>query len=242
MPRKLTAPRRRCLVEGGGPKARLLRWRLAGGRDQGGRDQGGGKIEFDPAHNLAGRGFYLCPDPEVIGLALRKNLFAKAARRKLTLASDPAAFIGEIEQSLIQFVITRLAAAKRGGLLRLIPSARPNQDTPNQVTPNPAEPIKRERPGQTVWLYLGSGQTDSDQTDTDQAGDSEAGDTQAVQNPDDSWLELKFPNHDRVILLKKLGLKATDDEILLWLGWDKPTQGMAAQLQIVLEQLKSLRA
>lgn len=55
-----------------------------------------GRIVPDLARNLPGRGLWVSPDPKALDLAIRKNLFARAAKAPLRVAPDLAATLATL--------------------------------------------------------------------------------------------------------------------------------------------------
>jgi len=71
-----------------------------------------GAVVPDVADRLPGRGMWLSASPEVLRAAAAKGLFAKAARRKVTVADDLAA---QTEALLARRCLDLLGLARRAG-------------------------------------------------------------------------------------------------------------------------------
>lgn len=98
-------PERRCIASGEvRPKESLLRFVV--GPD--------GVLVPDLAERLPGRGLWLTADRELLRKAAAKNLFAKAARQRVTLPEDLEARVTEL---LRQRVLELLSLARRAGAL-----------------------------------------------------------------------------------------------------------------------------
>jgi predicted RNA-binding protein YlxR (DUF448 family) len=103
---ELQGPLRRCLVTRAvRPKEELLRF-VVGPDD---------RLLADPAERLPGRGLWLTPRRDIVTSAAAKNLFARAAGRRVVLPADLA---GEVEQLLRQRCLALLGLARRAGQLR----------------------------------------------------------------------------------------------------------------------------
>ncbi len=97
------APERRCIVTGEtGPKAGLIRF--VAGPD--------GQIVPDVLERLPGRGIWVSADREAITQAVRKNLFARGARAKVTVRPDLADLV---EAQLARRVTDLIALARKAG-------------------------------------------------------------------------------------------------------------------------------
>ncbi|MFA6019050.1 MAG: RNA-binding protein [Rhodospirillales bacterium] len=98
-------PMRRCLATGRiRPKEEMIRF-VAGPDDE---------LVPDLAAKLPGRGMWLSPEPDVVNTALKKGLFAKAARKKLKLPAD----LGQrLETLLRRRCLEMLGLARRSGLV-----------------------------------------------------------------------------------------------------------------------------
>lgn len=98
-----SSPVRRCLVTRVTlPKPALLRFVIAPD----------GQLTPDLSAKLPGRGLYVLPRRDALTRAIDKNLFAKAARRNVTMPDDLAA---EIERQLRRKCIDLLSMARRAG-------------------------------------------------------------------------------------------------------------------------------
>ncbi len=96
-------PERRCLVTGAGqPKGGLVRFVV--GPD--------GTLVPDVAGRLPGRGMYLAPDRAVIETAVKKKLFARAARAPVAVPEDLAYLIEEL---IARRLIETLSLAHKAG-------------------------------------------------------------------------------------------------------------------------------
>jgi predicted RNA-binding protein YlxR (DUF448 family) len=98
-------PERRCIASGEvRPKEALLRFVV--GPD--------GGVVPDLAERLPGRGLWVSADAAALNKAVAKNLFAKAARRKVDLPED---LESRVEALLRQRVLELLSLARRAGEL-----------------------------------------------------------------------------------------------------------------------------
>ncbi len=96
-------PQRRCIATGdSGPKAGLIRFVV--GPD--------GAVVPDIAGRLPGRGIWVSADAGALDLALRKRLFARAARAAVTVPADLAA---QVEALLLARVIELISLARKAG-------------------------------------------------------------------------------------------------------------------------------
>jgi len=96
-------PERKCIASGESqPKAGLIR--LVVGPD--------GALVPDVAAKLPGRGLYVAADRALIDKAVKKNLFARAARQPVKL---PEGLADLIERLLLQRVIGHLGLARKAG-------------------------------------------------------------------------------------------------------------------------------
>lgn len=96
-------PERRCMATGqSGPAARLVRFVLGPG----------GVVVPDVAGRLPGRGMWLSADPAAIELAVRKRLFARAAREPVQVPDGLAALV---EAQLAARVVELVSLARKGG-------------------------------------------------------------------------------------------------------------------------------
>lgn len=71
-----------------------------------------GQVVPDVDRRLPGRGFWLSPARDVVEMAARKNLFARAARRAVTVPADLA---GQVERLLARRCLDTLGLARRAG-------------------------------------------------------------------------------------------------------------------------------
>lgn len=96
-------PLRRCLVTGAvRPKKDLLRF-VIGPR---------GEVVPDPEGRLPGRGFWLSPGRDMVNTACAKGLFARAARKPVTVDAD----LGErVERVLAARCLNLIGLARRAG-------------------------------------------------------------------------------------------------------------------------------
>jgi uncharacterized protein len=98
------APQRRCICTGES-RDRALLLRFVVGPD--------GEVVPDVAARLPGRGFWLTPCRDIVERAVAKRLFARAARRPVTV---PAGLADRIEALLAQRCRDGLGLARRAGL------------------------------------------------------------------------------------------------------------------------------
>ncbi len=98
-----SGPLRRCLV-GRGSHAReaMLRFVLAPD----------GQVVFDAAATLPGRGMWLSASGDVIDMAVKRGVFARAAKAQARTAPD---LRGQVEAALRRRVMDLLGLARRGG-------------------------------------------------------------------------------------------------------------------------------
>ncbi|MFV0243449.1 MAG: RNA-binding protein [Qingshengfaniella sp.] len=97
-------PERRCLVTGEtGPKAGLIRF-VAGPGDV---------VVPDLLGKLPGRGFYVTAERGVLDRAVAKRVFARGAKRPVTVSG---ALADEIEAALAQRVVELVSLARKAGL------------------------------------------------------------------------------------------------------------------------------
>ncbi len=98
-----TGPERRCIVTGDHrPKAELLRCVVTPD----------GEVVPDLGHILPGRGIWLSPRRDVVNTAVAKKLFARAARRPVSVAPDLADWV---EGLLVRRMLDDLGLARRAG-------------------------------------------------------------------------------------------------------------------------------
>jgi predicted RNA-binding protein YlxR (DUF448 family) len=96
-------PERRCIATGeSGPVAPLIRFVL--GPDD--------RVVADVAAKLPGRGAWLTADRAVVAKATKKNLFARAFRRPVTVPADLA---DEVEELLARRLVDLVAMARKAG-------------------------------------------------------------------------------------------------------------------------------
>ena len=97
-------PQRRCIVTGeSGERALLLRFVVGPG----------GEIVPDLAARLPGRGLWLAARRDIVERAVAKRLFARAARRPVSV---PPGFADRLEALLVQRCIEAVGLARRAGL------------------------------------------------------------------------------------------------------------------------------
>ena len=103
-PAECGAAQRRCIVTGEiGERSRLLRF-VVGPQ---------GELVPDVAARLPGRGLWLTPRRDIVERAVAKRLFARAARRPVTV---PVGLADRIEALLAQRCIDAIGLARRAGL------------------------------------------------------------------------------------------------------------------------------
>jgi uncharacterized protein len=96
-------PERKCIASGESqPKAGLIRFCV--GPE--------GQLVPDIMGKLPGRGIYVAADRDLIALAVKKNLFARAARKPVKV---PDALADLVEQLLLQRVVETLSMARKAG-------------------------------------------------------------------------------------------------------------------------------
>ncbi|MDF0595833.1 RNA-binding protein [Psychromarinibacter halotolerans] len=96
-------PERRCIVTGEGqPKYGLIRFVV--GPD--------GQIVPDVLEKLPGRGIWVKSDRSALDQAVKKRLFARAARQAVTV---PDSLADEVERQITQRVIDLIAMARKAG-------------------------------------------------------------------------------------------------------------------------------
>lgn len=96
-------PERRCIATGAtGPKAGLIRFVV--GPD--------GAMVPDLAGKLPGRGIWVAADPAALALAVKKRLFARAARAPVTVTGD---LVPLVERLLAQRLIEAVSLARKAG-------------------------------------------------------------------------------------------------------------------------------
>lgn len=98
-----TGPARRCIVTGRiGPKEGLLRFVVSPD----------GAVVPDMDRRLPGRGIWLSPSRDVVNTAVTKRLFAKAARRAVTVPGDLADVVHAL---MVRRCLDALSLARRAG-------------------------------------------------------------------------------------------------------------------------------
>ena len=247
------APRRRCLAaldRESKDKSALLRWRI--GADN-------GQLEFDPAHKLSGRGFYLTPNPEIIALAVRKNLFARAARRNVVLPRDVSLFEAEIVKGLQFYALTILRAAKRRRILKIAGKIT-DQTTPSGAITGQSLVKKQKDWSQESREKIEIGVTLYHELQLNKEAVREG------QNPKNQFTylidlsPLHMNGQDQELVAQLQGIAKENGQrngqrssqgndqgatrpnaVAMEVSLPNPAQGLAARLQIVLEQLKCLR-
>ncbi len=70
------------------------------------------RVIFDVAATLPGRGLWLSAGPDVIGLALRRGVFARAAKAQVNVPADLAGLVGA---ALKRRIAELVGLARRGG-------------------------------------------------------------------------------------------------------------------------------
>ncbi|MBX6320371.1 MAG: RNA-binding protein [Rhodospirillaceae bacterium] len=99
-----SGPLRRCIATRQVlPKAEMIRFVV----------DPGGTLVPDLAGSLPGRGLWLRADRDIVALAARRNLFAKAARRPVAV---PAGLMDQVERLLTRRCLDLLGLARRSGL------------------------------------------------------------------------------------------------------------------------------
>ncbi|MCL4186135.1 MAG: RNA-binding protein [Rhodobacteraceae bacterium] len=97
-------PERRCIVTGEvGPKAALVRFVLSPE----------GEVVPDLLGRLPGRGMWVTADAAILGRAVAKNHFARAARAQVRL---PEGLVGLVEALLARRVVELVALARKSGV------------------------------------------------------------------------------------------------------------------------------
>ncbi|RMD89120.1 MAG: RNA-binding protein [Alphaproteobacteria bacterium] len=101
--RQRAEPERRCIVTGrSGPVSGLVRFVI----------DPEGRVVFDPAGRLPGRGIWVSADRAAIETAVAKRLFARAARRPVVVPEDLA---DRVETGLVRRVIDAISLARKAG-------------------------------------------------------------------------------------------------------------------------------
>ncbi|MDG4646904.1 RNA-binding protein [Roseibacterium sp. SDUM158017] len=96
-------PERRCIVTGETqPKDGLVRFVVAPD----------GEIAPDVLEKLPGRGIWVSADRDAIGKAVAKNLFARAAKRPVTVPSD---LVERVEAALVRRLTDLIALSRKSG-------------------------------------------------------------------------------------------------------------------------------
>ena len=102
-----SGPMRRCLVSGAClSKDELLRFVV----------DPAGKVVFDPAQSLPGRGLWLKAERDMIDTAASKRLFSKAARHTVVV---PDGLANMVAAGLKRRCLDRLGLARRAGLVAM---------------------------------------------------------------------------------------------------------------------------
>lgn len=102
-PKSREEPERRCIVTGEtGPKAGLIRF-VVGPNEV---------IVPDVLHKLPGRGIWVAADRVVLEKAVAKRLFARGAKRAVTLPDD---LLDQLEAALARRVIDGISLARKAG-------------------------------------------------------------------------------------------------------------------------------
>ncbi len=97
-------PERKCLVTGESqPKAGLIRF-VVGPE---------GQVVADIAGKLPGRGFYVAADREALEVAVRTKVFARGAKRQVTVPED---LVETVEAGLVRRVQNLISLARKAGL------------------------------------------------------------------------------------------------------------------------------
>ncbi|CAA7617600.1 RNA-binding protein [Magnetospirillum sp. SS-4] len=98
-----SGPERRCVVTGAHrPKAELLRFAVSPE----------GEVVPDLGQGLPGRGIWLSPRRDVVNTAVAKKLFARAARRQVSVSGDLA---DRVEALLVRRCLDDIGLARRAG-------------------------------------------------------------------------------------------------------------------------------
>ncbi len=98
-----TGPLRRCLVKRvQAPRAQMLRFVV--GPDQ--------KLVFDVAATLPGRGLWLSAERDVLEMAIKRGVFARAAKQNVAVPPDLAA---RVEAALRARIFDLIGLARRSG-------------------------------------------------------------------------------------------------------------------------------
>jgi predicted RNA-binding protein YlxR (DUF448 family) len=96
---------RRCIATGlSGPKDPMIRFFV--GPD--------GMIVADLAEKLPGRGIWLSASREAVATAVKRKLFARAARRQVSV---PDGLADRLEAALVDRVVSTIGMARRAGLI-----------------------------------------------------------------------------------------------------------------------------
>jgi hypothetical protein len=96
-------PERRCIATGDvAPKPGLIRFVVSPD----------GVVVPDLLERLPGRGIWVTSDHDALALAVKKNLFARAARMPVTVLDD---LIGLVEQGLVRQLTDLIALSRRSG-------------------------------------------------------------------------------------------------------------------------------
>lgn len=73
-----------------------------------------GKVYFDLNHKLPGRGIYVSANAEALQQAISKNLFAKAAKRQVSVSPD---LMTQVETQMRQAALNMIGLSRRAGEL-----------------------------------------------------------------------------------------------------------------------------
>jgi len=97
-------PERRCIVTGEtGPKSGLVRFVVSPD----------GVIVPDLAGKLPGRGIWVTADRATLSAAMKKGLFARAARQQVTV---PESLVDDVEDGMARRVVELVSLARKAGL------------------------------------------------------------------------------------------------------------------------------
>jgi len=101
----LSDPQRRCIATGQiREKDALLRFAVSPD----------GLLVHDIGLNLPGRGIWISCDADAVGLALKKGLFAKAAKQPVNVPED---LVAAIDRSLSRQCLALIGLGRKGGLV-----------------------------------------------------------------------------------------------------------------------------
>jgi len=103
-PKTHDEPERRCIATGESqPKGGLIRFVVAPD----------GRVVADLLERLPGRGIWISADRTALETAMKKNLFARAAKAPATV---PENLVAEVEAGLVKRVIELISLARKAGL------------------------------------------------------------------------------------------------------------------------------